>query len=188
MKSMECRVCVTLHTLLLGEFRTEILELPAVETQPLAPRTVRYCPKEVAELWCSSSVQLPTLPRLYKEHRVPFPWVQTWGPRTDSRNSKGPSSSTPWQLCCRHREWKRFVNRIPKAGWQLHPVQQITSFISIFMSGMETVPQPSLVSSCTSTPSFLKTKDVFNIFILIWSSDFVSNKTTSETWKVESVS
>lgn len=81
-------VCYTAHPLLLGEFRTEILGLPAVETQPLAPRTVKHCPKEVAELWSSSSVGLPASPRLYKEHKVPFAWVRTWDPRTGSSNQQ----------------------------------------------------------------------------------------------------
>lgn len=144
-------VCYTAHSLLLGEFRTEILGLPAVETQPLAPRTVRHCPKEVAELWCSSSVQLPTLPRLSKEHRVPLPWVQSWDPRTGSSKQQ------------RTQQFNSLTGSAAGTGkgkilWTESQSQADNSILynksinlsAIFMSGMETVHQPSLVGHTLS--------------------------------------
>lgn len=165
-------VCVTL-----GEFRSEILGLLQKELSHWHPelsgtaqeRRLSFDPPALRNCQpCQGSV---------REHKVPLPWVQTQDPRT--------GSSKQWRiqqlqlldrLCCRHRERQNSVHRIPKPGWQLHPVQFINLFICHFhvRDGNPTLTIPGRThSSNTPTPSSLQTRQVFNIFTPICSSYFV---------------
>lgn len=59
-----------------------------------------------------------------REHKVPFPWVQTWDPRTSSSKQQRIQHFNSLTGSAAG-QGNNFVHRIPKPGWQLHPVQLI---------------------------------------------------------------
>lgn len=91
---------------------------PAERAQPLVPRPVRHCPREVAELWSSSSAELPALPRLCKGTQGALSMSSDPGSQ-NSQTAKDPAIPTPWQALLQAQGKEEF--------WAQNPTARLTS-------------------------------------------------------------
>lgn len=110
MESTEFSVCYTGG---IQEWNSGAL---AERTQTLAPRTVRHCPREAAELWSSSSAELPALPRLCKGTQgSPSMSSDPGSQNRQQQTVKDPAIATPWQALLQAQGKAEFCAQNPKA-------------------------------------------------------------------------